>query len=157
MRYYMRLVAFVDGLVATVVALAMILRSYPDAWGIEEKASIAARALIGEEGAAGPYLALGGTVLLILNAVAFSRRVFGLNRTKDLPLSEGSGDSRIRTAAVEDLLAGSANRPRRRRRRPAHTRLGAYASSARDGRPQELHRCGPPARPDPGAAPRDPA
>lgn len=105
MKAFLRIVMFLNGLVAAAIALECLFLAYPVAWGPK----LPTRWLhdLAATPPAAPYLALGGTVLLILNGIAFSRRIFGSYRTKDIELVPGAkdGEVRVRTAAVEELLA----------------------------------------------------
>lgn len=101
MRVYVRLVAFLNGVLAVLVGAGMVLSAYPPP-GFVPYRDLAD--LVTVPGTA-PYWALGGTVLVVLNAVALSRRLFGAYRAKDIQLVEGRADVRVKTAAIEDLLA----------------------------------------------------
>lgn len=101
MRYYIRFVMFVNGLLVTAGAVLSLLWAYPPP-GLNLAPNLIE--ILGLRPYA-PSLALGGTLLLIGNVVALSRRVFGAYRAKDIPLLEGDGEVRVKTAAIEGLLA----------------------------------------------------
>lgn len=101
MRLYVRFVMFVNGCLATLLGVGLVLSAYPPPGFVPHRD---VTAVLTAEGTA-PYWALGGTALVVLNVVALSRRLFGAYRAKDIQLIEGRGSIRVKTAAIEELLA----------------------------------------------------
>lgn len=101
MRFYVRLVMSVNGVLAILLGAGLVLSAYPPP-GFVPYRDLAD--LVSVPGTA-PYWALGGMLLVVANAVALSRRLFGAYRAKDIQLVEGRADVRVKTAAIEDLLA----------------------------------------------------
>lgn len=100
MRLYIRFVMFINGLIAAVLGAGLILCAYPLPGFVPYRDLGGLLQIPGSQ----PYWALGGTMLLILNAIALTRRFFGAYRAKEIHLLEGGGRVQVKTAAIEELL-----------------------------------------------------